>query len=72
MTSDSLRELLRTSPFQPFRVRLSNGDEHEIKHRDFALVTKSNLVVTYPDSDRIAICSIVHIASVETGQATAS
>jgi len=71
MTTDSLRDLLRASPFLPFRVRLSNGDVHEVRHRDFALVTKSNLVVTYPDSDHIAICSILHIASVETGQPAA-
>jgi hypothetical protein len=72
MTTDSLRELLRAMPFVPFRVRLSNGDVHEVVHRDFAMVTKSNLVVSFPGSDRLAICSILHIASVETGQATAS
>jgi len=71
MTTDTLQDLLRAAPFQPFVVRLSNGDSHEVRHREFAFVTKSNLVIGYPDSDRVAICSVLHIASVETGQPAA-
>jgi hypothetical protein len=32
-------------------------------------VLKSLLVVGYPDSDRVAICALLHIASVQTLQA---
>ena len=66
MSSESIRDLLNRRPFARFRVILSNGDEYEIVHPEFVVLTKNGMVITYPDSDRIAICAFLHIASVET------
>ena len=69
MNAETLRELLDRKPFEPFEVQLSSGEVHQIRHPEFAFVLKSNLVIGYPDSDKIAICSLLHIASVKTLQA---
>ena len=65
MSTDTLRELLKRTPFDPFEVRMSNGDAHQVRHPEFAFVTKGNLVVGAPDSDRIGILSLLHIAAVQ-------
>ena len=66
MNSDSIRDLLRRRPFMPFRVVLSNGDEYEVVHSEFVMLTKNGMVITYPDSDRISTCALLHIAGIET------
>lgn len=69
MNSETFHELLRRRPFEPFLVRLSNGESHPVRHPELALVTKSKLVIAEPETDRVVICALLHIASVETGQA---
>jgi hypothetical protein len=66
MNSESVRELLRRAPFVPFRVVLSNGNKFEVVHPEFVVLTKNGMVITYPDSDRISICSLLQIAGIET------
>jgi hypothetical protein len=41
MTAQELRELVRREPFQPFRLRLSDGRSYEIPHRHWTLVGES-------------------------------
>lgn len=66
MNAEAIRELLRRRPFMRFRVILSNGEAYEVVHPEFVVLTKNGMVITYPDSDRISICALLHIASVET------
>ena len=65
MNAETIRELLRRQPFEPLEVRLSNGDVYQIPHPEFAILLKSTLVIGVPDSDRVIICSLLHIASIE-------
>ena len=53
-----------------FRVTLSNGDDYEVVHPEFVVLTRNGMVITYPDSDRISICALLHIAGVETEAAS--
>ena len=62
-----MQELLRRQPFEPFVIRLTNGERHEVRHPEMALLLKSRLVIALPD-DRMVICPLLHIASVETLQ----
>jgi hypothetical protein len=48
---------------------MSNGRSYPVRHPEFAFVAKSNLVVGEPDSDRVAILPLLHIAGVELEQA---
>lgn len=40
-----LRDLVRQSPFKPFRLHLSDGKDLRVPHPDFALITADYLVV---------------------------
>ena len=61
MNPDSVRQLLRARPFQPFEVRMSNGDAHQIKHPENATLTGSRLIVVEPADDRVDIVALLHI-----------
>ena len=67
--AETIRELLDRQPFEPLEVRLSNGDVHRIPHPEFAMLLKSTLVIGVPDSDRVILCSLLHIASIERSAA---
>lgn len=45
MRPDDLRELLRQQPFRPFRLYLLESTVYEVRHRDFALVTRSTVTI---------------------------
>ncbi len=70
MNAETIRELLKRQPFETLEVRLSNGDVHRIPHPEFAILLKSTLVIGVPDSDRVILCSLLHIASIERVHAT--
>jgi len=65
MNAEAVREFLRKKPFEPFEVRLSNGDIHPVRHPEFVFLLKNTLVIGYPGSDRVAVCSLLHVASIE-------
>jgi len=65
MNAQAIRELLRQRPFIPFKVLLSNGESYEIRHPECASFSKAGLVITFPESYRINVCSWLHIAGVE-------
>jgi len=68
MNLETLRGMLRQRPFQPFEVRMSNGDVYQIRYPDFAFVLRSNLVIGDPDADRLALCALDQMASVNVPQ----
>jgi hypothetical protein len=69
MCPDTIRDHLRREPFEPFVIRMSNGEAHEIRHPECAFVMKSRVIVYYPDDDRSVTCALIHVNSVETPQA---
>lgn len=68
---ETLLQLLRRQPFQPFTVQMSNGQRFDIRHPEMAALLKSNLIVATPDSDEYEICSLLHIANVKANGAAA-
>jgi hypothetical protein len=68
MNREAMLELRRRQPFEPFEVRLTNGEKHKVRHPEMALVQRSRVIITVPNSDRMAINPLLHIASVETLQ----
>lgn len=70
MNADAIREFLRREPFEPFVIRMSNGETHEIRHPECALVMKTKIIVGYPDDDRSVTCALVDVNSIETLQAS--
>ncbi len=70
MNADTIREYLRREPFEPFVIRMSNGEAHEIRHPECAFVMKTKMIVYYPADDRSVTCSLVHVNSVDALQAS--
>ena len=70
---EQILERLRHKPVQPFRLVLSNGHSHEIRHPDMAWVSPYYILVAIPDpklegpsaiSDTVMV-SMIHVAEVE-------
>ena len=67
MNHDAMQQLLRRQPFETFEIRLTNGEKYKVRHPEMALLLKSRIVIALP-RDRMVICPLLHIASVETPQ----
>ncbi|MFM8494378.1 MAG: hypothetical protein ACKOEM_02480 [Planctomycetia bacterium] len=65
MNVETLREFVRRQPFEPFVIRMSNGEVHEILHPECLAIGKNRVVVTDPDTDRTVYCALIHINTVE-------
>jgi hypothetical protein len=57
--------LLRHKPFQPLEVRMSNGDVHQIRHPEMALLLKSNIIFGSAESDKFEFLSLLHVVDVK-------
>jgi hypothetical protein len=69
MNAESIREFLRREPFEPFVIRMSNGESHEVRHPECLLVLKTKVILGYPEEDRAVHLSLIHVNAVESLQA---
>ena len=65
MNTETMLSLLRRQPFQPFEVRMSNGDAFQVKHPEMVFLLKSSLIFGSPESDDFIFCSLLHVADVK-------
>jgi hypothetical protein len=70
MNSEALYDFVRRVPFEPFVLRMSNGESHEIRHPECIMIGKNRAVVYFPEQDRFVFCALIHINTVEVLQAT--
>ena len=70
MNAEAILELVQRWPFTPFVIRLSSGETHEVRHPECIAITKTRVVITDPQEDRIAVCSLMHVTSVDYLQTT--
>ena len=68
MRPEDILRLLRTRPFEPFRLFLSDGASYEVRHPELALVGRSTVVVGLPGAqgpdgpvEQMVNCALVHI-----------
>ena len=71
MTLETLRAFLTRRPFEPMRVKRSNGEVFDIRHPEMASLARTAMVIVHPDSDgapsdKVEYVSYLHISSVET------
>ena len=69
MNMETIREWLNRRPFEPFVLRLSNGEAYEVRHPENVAVGKARLAIVYPESDRFVHVSLIHVNSIEALQA---
>jgi len=71
MTLDTVLELLRRQPFEPFRVVTSSGESYQIRHPEMALPIRNGIYIGLGGKgrlpDRAAFVSLLHISALETG-----
>jgi hypothetical protein len=70
MTVQTLRDLLATRPFRPFRLVMSSGQTYEVRHPEMAWLTRSDILVGIDQTDEgvpaeFKICSLLHVTAVE-------
>jgi hypothetical protein len=68
MNMETIREWLQRRPFEPFVVRLSNGETHEVRHPENVALAKTRIAVSYPEADRIVHVALIHVNSIKALQ----
>jgi hypothetical protein len=68
MNRETIQELLQHRPFEPFTIHTTNGESLQVRHPEMAMLLKTKVIVGDPDNDRSWICSLLHIATIETPQ----
>jgi hypothetical protein len=72
MSPDDIYRALRQQPFRPFRLHLSNGRSHEVRHPDLVLVGRTTMIVGVsapnmpnPIYDDYAVVTLLHVNDLE-------
>ena len=68
MNAEVVREWLVRQPFEPFELRLSNGEIHQVRHPELAAIGRNKMVVVSADTDRVTHIALVHINSIQVLQ----
>ena len=70
MRPKELRESLRTHPFEPIRLHLTNGLTYEVRHPEMALLTPHcihvvELAKSGRATDRVVRCDLIRVVAIE-------
>jgi hypothetical protein len=70
MTLQTFRDLLKQSPFKPFRLVMSNGQTYDVRHPEMTFLSKTSIYVGVDEADdgipaEFRICSFLHVTAVE-------
>ncbi|HEX7378562.1 MAG TPA: hypothetical protein VF278_15690 [Pirellulales bacterium] len=68
MNAEAIHAWIQLRPFEPFVVRLAGGESHEIRHPENVVLMRSVMVVAFPETERVAFCSLPLITSVDSQQ----
>ena len=68
MNTQTILEWMQRKPFEPFMLKLSNGQTHEVRHPENVVVLKTRLIIGYPEQDHAVHVSLLHVNSVEAVQ----
>ncbi len=64
MNLETIREWINHQPFEPFMLKLSNGDTFEVRHPENIALTKTKILLGYPETDRAVHVALIHINSI--------
>ncbi len=68
MNSDTIREWLNREPFEPFELRLSNGETYQVRQPEVIAIGRNRIAIVDPATDRFVHVATVHINSIEALQ----
>jgi hypothetical protein len=69
MNMETIREWLQRAPFEPFELRLSNGEAHQVRHPENVALGKNRIIIVDPETDRAVHCALIHVNSIVALQA---
>ena len=69
---EQLTKLLTATPFQPFIIKMSNGEQWEVKHPENLAVGKHFMVLIEPETDRTHDLYLLHMVAFERSPAVQS
>jgi hypothetical protein len=76
MTPEDFESVLKTQPFVPVRVHMSNGRTHEIRHPDDAIIGDEVVAIGVYEKNserpRIRLLSLININEIEPVTSAAS
>jgi hypothetical protein len=61
MNADTIREWLNRQPFEPFELRLSNGDHYQVRHPEVLALGKNRIVFVDPNTDQAVFIALIHV-----------
>jgi hypothetical protein len=68
MNADTIREWLTRQPFEPFELRVSNGETYQIRHPEFVAIGKTRIAVFNSETDRFAHIALIRVNSIQALQ----
>ncbi|HWB14342.1 MAG TPA: hypothetical protein VG826_34270 [Pirellulales bacterium] len=66
---ETIRAWLHRAPFEPFEVRLSSGEVHQVRHPENVALGKNRIIIVDPDTDKAVHCALIHVNSITALQA---
>jgi hypothetical protein len=70
MNPETIREWLNRRPFEPFELRLSNGEAYQVRHSEVLAIGKNRVAIVDPETDRFVHVAVLHVNSIEALQTT--
>jgi hypothetical protein len=68
MNAETIREWLTRQPFEPFELRLSNGEAYQVRHPEVVGIGKNRVVIFNPETDRFVHIALIHVNSIQALQ----
>jgi len=62
---EQLTKLLSATPFQPFTIKMSDGNSYEVRHPENLAIGKHFMVLIEPETDRTHDLHLLHVVSFE-------
>ena len=69
MNADTIREWLNRRPFEPFELRLSNGEAYQVRHPEVVALGKNRIAIADPETDHFTHVALIHVNSISALQA---
>jgi hypothetical protein len=67
MTKEALAKAIQRQPFQPFTLRLADGTEVSVPHRDFiSMHPTGRTVIVYGEDEDLEILDVMLVTSLRT------
>ena len=79
MRRQEMLEALRTRPFRPFRIFVSDGGTYDVRHPEMVMISPNSAIIGMPQPEqdppaieRFSLVDLLHVTRLEPIEPTAS